>query len=225
MASRGGRRAARAPNARHVANISLPTATGMSQSGIAKNGDFPATATGMSQSGIAKNGDFPDSQAVAATLQLPKRTVNLILHAAPMHDVGKIGIPDGILLKPGPLDEAEWLIMKTHPTIGGTILGGSSIRLIQTAAEIALTHHERWDGSGYPAGLRGQEIPITGQIIAIADVFDALTSVRPYKKAWSFEDALAFLKTQTGKHFSPEVVTAFEQALPEITETYRQFQE
>ncbi len=165
------------------------------------------------------------SQAVATALQLPKRTVNLILHAAPMHDVGKIGIPDAILLKPGPLTDAEWLIMKTHPTIGGKILGGSSVGLIQAAAEIALTHHERWDGSGYPAGLCGQEIPISGQIIAIADVFDALTSTRPYKKAWAFDDAFVFIQKQVGKHFSPAVVAAFEKALPEITETYQQFQE
>ncbi|MEZ4415493.1 MAG: response regulator [Gemmatimonadota bacterium] len=129
--------------------------------------------------------------------------------AAPMHDIGKIGIPDEIVHKPGRLDPSEYEVMKTHTSIGHAILDGSSSDLLQLAAEIALSHHERWDGQGYPHGLRGEEIPISGRIVAVADVFDALTSSRPYKEAWDRERALTYLADGAGSQFDPACVTAF----------------
>lgn len=140
----------------------------------------------------------------------------LMLHASPMHDVGKIGIPDAILLKPGKLDAAEWDIMKTHASIGADILDGGDSDLLRLAAQIALTHHEKWDGSGYPAGLKGAEIAQAGRIVAVADVFDALSSSRPYKKAWPLDEAQAFISEQSGSHFDPEVVRHFELRTAEI---------
>ncbi len=141
--------------------------------------------------------------------------VDRLFNAAPMHDVGKIGIPDHILLKPGKLDEAEWEVMKRHTTYGGEIIGDNPSPLLQMARNIALTHHERWDGSGYPAGLKGEEIPLEGRIVALADVFDALTSVRPYKQAWTVEAAVAEMRQGAGKHFDPHLVTLFEGILPD----------
>ena len=132
-----------------------------------------------------------------------------LLHAAPMHDVGKIGIPDRILQKPGPLDPDEWAIMQTHPTIGGDIIGEHAHGMLAMAREIALAHHEKWDGSGYPLGLAGTAIPLSARIVAVADVFDALTSARPYKDAWSVERAVALLLEQRGKHFEPRLVDLF----------------
>jgi putative two-component system response regulator len=139
-----------------------------------------------------------------------------LLHAAPMHDVGKIGIPDRILQKPGPLDPDEWKIMQGHASIGAEIIGEHPSGMLALARNIALTHHEKWDGSGYPNGLAGEQIPLEGRITAIADVFDALTSVRPYKKAWSEEDALGFLVEQKGKHFDPALVDLFIGQMPAI---------
>ena len=133
-----------------------------------------------------------------------------------MHDVGKIGIPDHILLKPGPLDVAEWKIMKGHPEIGKEIIGYHDSPLLRDAQTIALTHHEKWDGSGYPHQLKGDKIPLIGRIIAIVDVFDALTTERPYKKAWSVEDAITLIKLESGKHFDPELVSLFIDILPSI---------
>lgn len=147
----------------------------------------------------------------------------IMLHASPMHDVGKIGIPDYILLKPGKLTPDEWQIMQTHASIGGDILSGDDSELLQLAREIALTHHEKWDGSGYPLGLAGDAIPISGRIVALADVFDALTSERPYKKAWSIDAALDWIQEQTGKHFDPAVVTVFLQLVPEILNIRNRF--
>lgn len=139
-----------------------------------------------------------------------------LLHAAPMHDVGKIGIPDAILQKPGKLDEGEWLIMQQHPEIGARIIGEHDASMLQMARRIALGHHEKWDGSGYPAGLAGTDIPIEARIVAIADVFDALTSVRPYKQAWSVEDAVNLIREQSGQHFDPALVECFLRRLDEI---------
>jgi len=145
--------------------------------------------------------------------------------AAPMHDVGKIGIPDTILKKQGQLSDEEWEHMKDHPTMGAQILSGSSSKVLQMAEVIALTHHERYDGGGYPRGLLGEEIPLPGRIVALADVFDALTTPRAYKKAWTLEEALVRLRDESGKHFDPKVIEAFFQALPEIIEVYNQGRE
>ena len=140
-----------------------------------------------------------------------------LLHAAPMHDVGKIGIPDRILQKQGKLDDDEWHTMRTHAAIGGDIIGTHpSGDMLALAREIALTHHEKWDGSGYPRGLGGENIPLAGRIVAVADVFDALTSARPYKRAWPMADALAYLQEQKGSHFDAELVDLFMQDLHAI---------
>ena len=149
----------------------------------------------------------------------------LLLNASPMHDIGKIGIPDKILLKPGKLDAEEWEIMKTHTLIGAKIIGDYPSELLQTAKLIALTHHEKWDGSGYPNGLDGKDIPIYGRIAAIADVFDALTSKRPYKKAWTEKDAISEIEKGKGSHFDPKVVEAFVAALPEILEVRKEHED
>lgn len=132
-----------------------------------------------------------------------------LLDAAPMHDIGKIGIPDAILKKPGKLDADEWVIMKQHAEIGARIIGDDRSSLLRTARAIAQSHHERWDGSGYPDGLSGEQIPVAARIVAIADVFDALTSVRPYKRAWSVKDALSLIKDESGKHFDPTLAALF----------------
>ena len=139
-----------------------------------------------------------------------------LLHAAPMHDVGKIGIPDRILQKPGPLDPDEWTVMQSHVTIGAEIIGEHGGGMLALASQIALTHHEKYDGSGYPNGLRGEDIPLVGRIVAIADVFDALTSKRPYKKAWTEDEALTFLREQKGRHFDPALVDLFLEQMPAV---------
>ena len=149
--------------------------------------------------------------------------VDRIFNAAPMHDVGKIGIPDHILSKPGPLDASEWVTMKTHPAIGNQIIGVSTSPLLQAAASIALTHHEKWDGSGYPAGLQGEAIPLVGRIVAIADVFDALTSERPYKKAWPLALALSTIQQSAGRHFDPSLVKLFLGIQDAVTEVRTRF--
>ena len=146
---------------------------------------------------------------VAEGLGLPSHEVALIRRAAPLHDVGKIGIPDSVLLKPGPLTDAERNLMKRHTEIGARLVSGSSAGTLQMAEQIAATHHERWDGTGYGIGLSGAEIPIAGRIVAVTDVFDALTHRRPYKEAWSAEDAIEEIRSQRGKHFDPSVVDAF----------------
>lgn len=149
------------------------------------------------------------TRMIAANLGLPVAEQELLLDAAPMHDIGKVGTPDQILLKPGKLSPDEFEIMKQHAQIGYEILRDSVSPLLRAAATIALTHHEKFDGSGYPRGLAGQEIPLHGRIVAVADVFDALTSSRPYKLAWEFDRAVEFLKDASGKHFDPACVDAF----------------
>ena len=139
-----------------------------------------------------------------------------LLHAAPMHDVGKIGIPDRILQKAGPLDADEWKVMQSHAAIGAEIIGEHGDGMLALAREIALTHHEKYDGSGYPAGLAGDAIPLTGRIVAIADVFDALTSIRPYKRAWTEAEAIDHMVQQKGKHFDPALIDLFVAQLPAI---------
>jgi response regulator RpfG family c-di-GMP phosphodiesterase len=146
----------------------------------------------------------------------------LLFHATPMHDVGKIGIADSILLKPGKLTRPEFLIMQEHTTIGAELLSGHHSNLLKVARHIALTHHERWDGAGYPSGLREREIPLAGRITALCDVFDALTSPRPYKEAWPFEQAVHEIQLGKGRHFDPRLVDAFVENLLTIEQIHRQ---
>ena len=153
---------------------------------------------------------------LARGLNLSRREVEIVLHASPMHDVGKIGIPDAILCKPGKLDEGEWEIMKQHTVMGAQILSGSESELIKTGQIIALTHHEKWDGSGYPNGLVKEDIPLLGRVCAVADVFDALTSKRPYKDAFPNEKAFEFLKEGREKHFDKDIVDMFFSCLDEV---------
>ncbi len=149
------------------------------------------------------------SAAIARRMGLDERTIETILYAAPMHDLGKIGIPDQILVKPAKLDPIEWEIMKLHTLIGAKILKGSDAEFIRLGETIAQCHHEKWDGSGYPGGLKGIAIPVVARIVAIADVFDALTSKRPYKEPFSVERSLAIIREGGGSHFDPDVVDAF----------------
>ncbi|MCQ4269995.1 response regulator [Pseudomonas kuykendallii] len=156
------------------------------------------------------------SQVLARAAGYSAAQAEELLHAAPMHDVGKIGIPDAILRKRGALDEDEWRVMRSHVTIGARIIGEHPSGLLRTAQRIALGHHEKWDGSGYPLGLAGEAIPLEARIVAIADVFDALTSVRPYKAAWTVEDALDLLRRESGRHFDPRLVELFMGCLPDV---------
>jgi len=156
---------------------------------------------------------------------MSEKQAELILNASPMHDIGKIGIPDRILLKPGKLDAQEWKVMQTHAAIGADILSGHDSTLMNMAKEIAISHHEKWDGSGYPNGLTGKEIPLSGRIVAISDVFDALTSERPYKKAWPVEEAIAEIKRGANSHFDPDLVEVFLQVLPEILDVKARYAE
>ena len=157
------------------------------------------------------------SRLIARNLGLTEELQDLLLLAAPMHDIGKVATPDAILLKPGKLTEDEFFIMKQHAEIGYKVLNTGSSNspllgvsaLLKEAAEIAYTHHEKYDGSGYPRGLKGADIPLFGRIVAVADVFDALTSERPYKKAWSIEQSSQLLRDGTGSHFDPACVSAF----------------
>jgi putative two-component system response regulator len=160
---------------------------------------------------IARHMGFDEDQA------------DLLEKAAPMHDLGKIGISDAVLLKPDALTDDEFTRMKTHPEIGAQILSNSPYPLLQLAEKIAHMHHEKWDGSGYPAGLKGDQIPLEVCIVAVADVFDALTSVRPYKEAWPVEKALGLIRKQSGHHFNPEVVDAFLTCLPKILEVRERY--
>jgi len=165
------------------------------------------------------------SAAVARKMGLNEKTVETILYASAMHDMGKIGIPDQILLKPGKLDLDEWEIMKQHTVIGGKILSGSDAGFIRLGEVIALSHHEKWDGSGYPNGLEGARIPLAGRITAIADVFDALASKRPYKEAFSIEKSFSIIREGRGNHFDPDVVDAFFAIEDEILSTKERYED
>ena len=157
------------------------------------------------------------ARMLAVGYGLSERNAELIYNAAPMHDIGKLGIPDYILQKPGKLDDDEWELMKRHPLYGAQILGDDDDDdLMVMAKSIALSHHEKWDGSGYPKQLAGEQIPLEGRIVAIADVFDALTSKRPYKEAWTVEKAVKHINKQGGKHFDPKLVKVFNKVLPEM---------
>lgn len=165
------------------------------------------------------------SQLIAGELGEPDAFRDLLLQAAPMHDIGKVGTPDHILLKPGRLTPEELVIMRQHASIGHEILRDSSSPFLQLAATVALTHHEKFDGSGYPQGLSGTDIPLAGRIVAVADVFDALTSARPYKTAWPIEAALDFLRAHSGTHFDPRCVDAFLNDLSAVQAVGHQFQD
>ena len=154
------------------------------------------------------------AEHLAMGMGLDSHMAEVLRHAAPMHDIGKIGIPDRILLKPGKLDGDEWRVMMTHTTIGARILADSDCEMLRVASTIAMTHHEKWDGSGYPFQHKGEEIPVVGRIVAIADVFDALTMERPYKRAWTIEQTVELIQESSGTHFDPGVVDVFMQSLP-----------
>jgi putative two-component system response regulator len=171
---------------------------------LARAGEFRDDETGHHTRRVGRT-----AGCLAQSLGLGRAEVELITRAAPLHDIGKIGIPDQILLKPGKLSPEEFEIMKRHSSIGAQILAGGRSTLIQMAAEIALHHHERWNGTGYPAGLNGDSIPLTARVVGLADVFDALTHARPYRAAWPLEDVLGAVYHQAGAHFDPWVVEAF----------------
>jgi CHASE2 domain-containing sensor protein len=156
------------------------------------------------------------SERLALAAGLSRREAKLLRQASALHDVGKIGIPDHVLLKTGPFNDSDRAIMSTHTTRGARLLAGSSTSLVQMAEIIALTHHERWDGTGYPAGLAGEEIPLPGRICAICDVFDALVSKRPYKEAWTVEAALAEIERLAGSHFDPRLAALFLRIAPPL---------
>lgn len=179
---------------------------------LAKAGEYRDEETGNHIVRMAKY-----SRLIAEGLGLEEDHCDMIEVSAPMHDIGKIGIPDYILLKPGRLTLTEFDIMKTHPMIGFEILQNSPSKYLNLGATIALSHHEKFDGSGYPYGAKGDEIPIEARIVAVADVYDALTSNRPYKKCWSSEDGLSFLNANKGNHFDPDCVNAFVAKFSEIS--------
>jgi two-component system, response regulator RpfG len=163
------------------------------------------------------------SRLLAQAIALPEERQELLLHAASLHDIGKVSIPERIVLKRGALTLEEWEIMKGHAQLGHEIMRDCTSPLLQLGAEIALTHHEKYDGSGYPQGLAGDAIPLSGRIVAITDVFDALLSRRPYKPAWPLEDALEYLLEERRRHFDPVLVDAFLENISEVQEIRRYF--
>jgi len=171
---------------------------------LAKAGEFRDADTGNHILRMAKY-----SQLIANALQLLPQLCEVIVLAAPMHDIGKIGVPDSVLLKRGELTALEREVMQNHTRMGYEILQGSPSKYLQMGAIIALRHHERFDGSGYPDGLLGEEIPLAARIVAVADVYDALTTVRPYKLAWTSDEAMAYLRERAGSHFDPNCIDAF----------------
>jgi len=185
---------------------------------LARAGEYRDNETGMHVIRVGKG-----TQLLARALGHGEHFSELAMHASTMHDVGKIGVPDRVLLKPGKLDDEEWEFMRSHAEIGGNILEGHTADVMQMAQVIAISHHEKWDGTGYPYGLRGDDIPVEGRITAICDVFDALTSHRPYKEAWPVERAVEEIKRGAGTHFDPQFVPKFVGVLPGIVklrETY-----
>lgn len=163
------------------------------------------------------------SRLIGQAAGLGEESVDILFNASPMHDVGKIGIPDRILLNQGKLEPEEWELIRQHAKIGADIIGTHSDDLLQAAHTIALCHHEKWDGSGYPQGLKGEDIPLMARIVAIADVFDALTSDRPYKKAWSVDAAARYIEDQAGAYFDPGLIPPFKSVLPEILRLKERF--
>lgn len=153
---------------------------------------------------------------IARRLRMPQEEIDILYQVSSMHDIGKIGTPDSVLLKPGKLTPDEWVIMKQHTVFGAKILHDSTSEIIQYGKIVAITHHEKWDGSGYPFGLAGKDIPLWGRICAVADVFDALTNERPYKKAFSNKDALSIMEKERGKHFEPQLIDLFMDNFDEV---------
>ncbi len=176
-------------------------------------GEFKDNETGMH---VLRMSHMSEQIALAAGLT--EHEAELVLHTAPMHDIGKIGIPDAILLKPGKLDRDEWTTMMTHTTMGAEIIGESSHELLRWSRIVALSHHEKWNGKGYPRGLAGEDIPVFGRVVAVADVYDALTSRRPYKEPWPVERAVSLIREERGEHFDPRMVDAFVEVLPRVEE-------
>jgi two-component system, response regulator RpfG len=187
---------------------------------LARAGEFRDEETGYHLIRMARY-----SRLIAGGIGLDRDEAETIELAAPLHDIGKIGIPDQILLKPAKLDEAEWQVMRRHPLIGHEILKGSASKYVRMGALIALGHHEKFDGTGYPNGLVGDHIPLCARIVAVADVYDALTSPRPYKQAWPAERAFQYVAAQRGRHFDPRLVDAFISLRREITEIQAQWQD
>jgi len=184
-------------------------------------GEFRDVETGMHIKRVSRY-----SALLARLIKFKKEEIELILYASPLHDIGKIGIPDAILLKPGKLTEEEFEIMKKHTVIGAKMLeGAEKYPVLNVGKIIALTHHEKWDGSGYPNGLKGEDIPIYGRIVAVADVFDALTSKRVYKDALSPQKALEIMKEGRGKHFDPELFDVFEKNFDKFLEIRKRYQD
>jgi putative two-component system response regulator len=178
---------------------------------LGRAGEFRDNETGMHVVRVAHY-----CRLLGEAARMNDEDVDLLFNAAPMHDIGKIGIRDNVLLKPGKLDDDEIKIMRQHVPFGAEIIGEHADRLLSMAQVIALTHHEKWDGTGYHRGLKGETIPLVGRITTIADVFDALTSVRPYKKAWPVEDAVKLIQREAGTSFDPELVQKFVAILPQI---------
>jgi len=164
------------------------------------------------------------SRIIAEEMGCSTEELHAIFHASAMHDLGKIGIPDAILNKPGKLDSGEWKVMQSHASMGTGILEGSKAPLLQISAKIAGGHHERWDGNGYPNGVAGADIPLEARIVAVADVFDALVNQRAYKPAWPIEDALTLIQAESGSHFDPAVVEAFMKRVDEIVKVQESYQ-
>lgn len=185
---------------------------------LAKAGEYRDEVTGYHVVRMAKY-----SRQIAEALGLSERECDEIEYAAPMHDIGKIGISDEVLLKPGKFEQQEWLKMQQHTTIGHAILSNSQSRYIQTGSIIALNHHERFDGTGYPHGIAGKDIPLVARIVSIADVYDALVSVRPYKKAWTVNDAQDYLEKHAGIQFDPICVEAFFERIDTINSIHENF--
>ena len=163
------------------------------------------------------------ARLISTASGLGEAASGIVFSTAPMHDVGKLGIPDHILRKPGKLTPEEWTVMRQHPAIGAEIIGEHEDDLLATARVIALTHHERWDGQGYPARLAGDAIPLVGRIVAVADVLDALLSERPYKPAYSLQQSMEYIDAQAGKHFDPALVAALNSVLPEVVKVRETF--
>lgn len=165
------------------------------------------------------------ARLIAEELGLDRQFAEALFVTAPMHDIGKVGIPDRVLLKPGKLDAGEWGIMKTHTTIGYDLLKDSGTEMLRLGGEIAHTHHEKWNGQGYPNGLAGEAIPLSGRIVAVADVFDALVNVRHYKPAWALGDAIELLRRERGQHFDPGCVNALLRRIDDVIDIQKQYAE